>query len=194
MPFPPSIQRIDQHLLELVNKSWSHAWLDGIVPWFRYQQFWYPLYLFLLVFMLTNFGKKAWWWVAGFVITVSASDSINSRLVKALFERTRPCNDPDVLPYITLRVTHCAGGYSFTSTHAANHFAMAMFVFLTLVPLFGARRLWWVFVWAALVAYAQVYVGVHYPFDVIGGALVGLLIGGITGWWIRKIHPLQPLH
>jgi undecaprenyl-diphosphatase len=98
-----------------------------------------------------------------------------------------------MLPYLTLRVTHCSGGYSFTSTHAANHFAMAMFVFLTLSPMYGKKYLWWLFVWAGCVAFAQVYVGVHYPFDVTGGALVGMSIGAITGYFFNRKLPLTTL-
>lgn len=193
MQFPEKIQAIDARLFQFINRDLGNAWFDKVVPWFRYQQTWYPLYLFLLVFAFMNFGKKAWWWMAGFVVTVSASDSINSRIIKSLFERPRPCNDADMLPYLTLRVTHCSGGYSFTSSHAANHFAMAMFVFSTLAPLYGRKNLWWLFVWAACVAFAQVYVGVHYPFDVAGGALVGMSIGAITGYFFNRKLPLASL-
>ncbi len=183
------IKDLDLQLFHLLNGKWSNEWLDAIVPWLRYQQTWYPLYLFLLVFVLYNFGKQSWWWIAGFIITVGVSDSFSSRIVKSIFQRLRPCTDPNVFPTIHLRVPHCAGGFSFVSTHASNHFAMAMFLFITLRPIVGPK-MGFIFLWSTAVAYAQVYVGVHYPFDVLGGAILGTLIGWISGSIINKRFPL----
>lgn len=177
--------------MRLLNQRWTSAWQDNIIPWLRYQQFWYPFYIFLIAFALFNFGKKAWWWIGGFIITVSASDLISSRLIKNSVQRIRPCRDPEVMDLILLRIPHCSGGYSFTSSHAANHFSMAMFLFLTLQPLIGKKAAW-IFAWAGIIAYAQVYVGVHYPLDIFGGTLVGLFTGYITGTWFNRRHSLIP--
>jgi membrane-associated phospholipid phosphatase len=106
-------------------------------------------------------------------------------LLKHNIERLRPCNDPDMLMQVRLLLKKCAGGYSFISNHAANHFGMATFFFLTfrkIIPRFA----WIGFAWAALVAYSQVYVGVHYPLDVISGALLGLVIGNLTAHVYNK--------
>lgn len=192
MSFAENIQKADLEFFHLVNRKWTHEYLEAVVPWLRYQQVWYPFYLALFVFAWTNFGKRGWWWVAGFFVTIGASDSISSRLIKYSVKRLRPCSDPEVLQTVTLRVPHCPGGYSFTSSHAANHFAMAMFIFVTLSPFFG-RKTGWIFLWAALIAYAQVFVGVHYPIDVLAGAMVGCLVGAITGRYCRQQLPFQPL-
>jgi undecaprenyl-diphosphatase len=74
---------------------------------------------------------------------------------------------------------------SFTSSHAANHFGLAMFSFLTLRPQIG-KWAWLFFLWAAAIGYAQVYVGVHYPTDIIGGAVLGMLAGLLSGGFFQR--------
>jgi undecaprenyl-diphosphatase len=86
-----------------------------------------------------------------------------------------------------LLLDHCSGGFSFTSSHAANHFGLAMFLFISLNPLFK-KYTWLFFVWAAMIAYAQVYVGVHYPVDVLAGAIIGLLVGKLNGNIFKKFQ------
>lgn len=183
------LKHIDIAWLHTINRKWSNEYFDAIIPWLRYQQVWYPFYVFLIAFALYNFGKKGAWWIASFLLTIGLTDSVSSRLVKNSFQRLRPCNDPDVFPLLQLRVPHCSGGYSFTSSHAANHFGMAMFIFMTLSPVVG-KKAKWIFLWPAMVSYAQVYVGVHYPFDIIGGAILGLLLGWMTGKYFNSKMPL----
>jgi undecaprenyl-diphosphatase len=84
-----------------------------------------------------------------------------------------------------LLLEYCSGSGSFTSSHAANHFGLAMFMFLSLKKWLGWPR-YLFFIWAFLVSYAQMYVGVHYPTDILGGAIIGLIIGGISGNYFNK--------
>ena len=149
-----------------------------------------PLYLFLLLFMLLNFRKKAGWWIVYFIVTVSLMDTVGNKLIKQTVQRLRPCNDPDMIASLVLRVPNCGTGYSFISNHAANHFAMAMFAFLTIGSLAGNWR-WLFFVWAFSIGWAQIYVGVHYPSDVLAGALAGILLGGGMGHAFNKRFQLR---
>ena len=176
---------LDQWLFIQVNNHQSNAFFDATLPYLRNSFYWAPLYLFLLVFITINFKGRGWWWVVIFLCTVSLTDMTSSKLVKDIFERLRPCADPDFFQYVRLLVNRCSGGYSFTSSHAANHFGMAMFMFLTLRHILKGWS-WLLFAWAFIIGYAQVYVGVHYPLDVFGGSLIGILLGGIMGSFFNK--------
>jgi undecaprenyl-diphosphatase len=141
--------------------------------------------LFLLVFVLINFGLKGIWWAVLFLCTVSVTDMTGTYLFKHVFLRLRPCNNPDLRDYVRLLVPECGGGYSFISNHAANHFGMATFFFVTFRHMFGIRASL-IFLWASLIAFSQVYVGLHFPADVAAGAFIGSLIGLCTGTLYNK--------
>ena len=177
----------DRNLFRIINGQISCPAFDGLLPLWRTPEFWTPLYLFLIVFMWINFRKAALWWMLYFVVTVSMMDLIGNKLIKQTVQRIRPCNDPSIFPDLILRIPHCGTGYSFISNHAANHFALAMFAFLTLGAVARKWR-WLFFVWAFSIGWAQIYVGVHYPFDVLAGAFVGILMGGIMATLFNRIH------
>ena len=168
------LEQWDQWFFIQVNNHQTNSFFDSIMPYLRIAYYWTPLYLFLLVFITMNFKGRGWWWFVIFLCTVSLCDMTSSKLMKEGFERLRPCGDPDFFQYVRLLVENCSRTYSFTSSHAANHFGMATFIFLTLRPVIG-KWVWLAYLWAAAVGYAQVYVGVHYPFDILGGAAIGLL-------------------
>ncbi len=161
----------DYWLFSKINQQWTNSFFDSLFLVIREGEFWTPFYLFLLVFAAINFSKKGWWWMLAFILTVSLSDIVSSHIIKEIIFRPRPCNDP----YTRFIASYCPISSSFTSSHACNHFAMATFIFFTL----GHTGKWWrlVFLWAASISYAQIYVGVHYPSDVVCGAIVGALLG-----------------
>ena len=179
------LEQWDQWLFIQVNNNHSNPFFDIIMPYLRVAYTWTPLYLFLLVFIIFNYKGYGLWWFVFFLCTVSLCDMTSSKLVKETVERLRPCADPDFLQYVRVVIDHCGGKYGFTSNHAANHFGMATFIFLTLRPVLG-KWVWIAFLWAALIGYAQVYVGVHYPFDILGGALIGVLFGSLLGSFFNK--------
>lgn len=171
-----NIVNIDQSLFLEMNGTWSNQFFDQVLPWFRNKYFWSPLYLFALVFIVMNFNRKtAITVIILAVLSIVASDQISSSIIKPLVGRLRPCNDPDFLDRVFLLV-ECGSGKSFTSSHAANHFALAFYFgvfFRKIQPALLPVLLFW----AAIVSYAQIYVGVHYPFDILGGAILGAIIG-----------------
>jgi membrane-associated phospholipid phosphatase len=166
----------DTWLLTHINQDWSNSFLDTVLPYLRETKFWIPLYLFLILFVAFNFRSKGLWWMLGFVLVAALSDIISSQWIKTNIIRTRPCRDVEVMHLIRFFVNYCPQSSSFTSSHATSHFAQAMFAFLTLRPVIGKWALLF-FLWAFLIAYTQVYVGVHYPFDVFCGGLLGCGIG-----------------
>jgi len=167
-----------------INGQWHTTFLDWLLPLLRNQFFWSPLYLFALVFMLINFRKKGFWWIAFFLFTFAITDMLSSSVIKPWVGRLRPCADPYLTDSVRLLVG-CGGPYSFTSSHATNHFGMAMFAFNTLLFIPRMWR-WLFFIWAFCIAYAQIYVGVHFPLDITCGALLGCSIGACTAWAFNK--------
>lgn len=179
------LDNLDKKLFVLLNSKLTNPFFDWILPYFRDSVFWAPLYLFVIVFIAVNYGKKGWWWSIAFVCTVAVADLISSRVFKESFQRLRPCQDPFFLDQVRLLLKQCSGSYSFTSSHAANHFGMATFVSITLYPTFK-RWIYFAYLWAFFISYAQIYVGVHYPLDVLGGAIVGVLAGLLTASVFNK--------
>lgn len=179
-----NILYIDRTIWYYLNTQWHNSILDTVIPFLRNQWFWTPLYLFLLLYMPRTFGKKGWLWCGFFLITFGLSDQVSATLLKPFFHRLRPCNDPYYRTLVHLLVD-CGGGKSFPSSHAANHFSLAIFSAVSLQHI--AKWVWVVgILWAASVSYAQVYVGVHYPLDVFVGGLLGASIGWLTGTIFNK--------
>ncbi|MDF1867069.1 MAG: phosphatase PAP2 family protein [Saprospiraceae bacterium] len=167
--------QLDQNLFFLINEDLKNPILDVLLPWWRNKYFWMPFYLFLLSFLLLNYDKKGLIIILGLILTIGISDLTSSHFIKKTVERVRPCNDIDLKKEVNLLVP-CGGGYSFTSSHATNHFAIATFLILTLGLIFKWIKLPLLF-WAASIAFGQVYVGVHYPLDIFFGAILGMSIG-----------------
>ncbi len=179
-----SLLALDRTLFEWINSGWSNPVFDALLPYCREKLFWAPLYLFVAVFAWLNHGIRGWWIIGGLVLAVGLADFTSSTLIKKNVQRLRPCNDPVLQSQVVLRAG-CGSGYSFTSSHAANHFAAAVFLIGALGPL-GRWVRFALPAWAALIALSQVYVGVHYPFDVLCGAAVGAVIG----WLVRRLVQL----
>ncbi|MCY1248395.1 undecaprenyl pyrophosphate phosphatase [compost metagenome] len=119
--------------------------------------------------------------------TFGASDVVSSHLIKKSIKRVRPCNDIVFKQEVNIRV-RCGSGFSFTSSHATNHFALAFF-WIVLFRRKWKHAMWLCITWATLISISQIYVGVHYPFDILCGAILGILIGLATGYIFKKIKP-----
>lgn len=169
-----------------MNTQWVNDFLDILMPFLRNQWTWAPLYLFLLVFMPLNFGRKGWMWCVFFIMAFAFGDFISASLMKPYFMRIRPCNNPYIKD-IVHNIVHCGGGYSFPSSHATNHFAMGIFSAVSLRKI--APWVWIAaIIWATSIAYAQVYVGVHFPGDVVAGGILGSAIGLLIGYVYNKVY------
>ena len=185
---------IDHEVFYLINSGWKNALFDFFMPLWRNKYFWAPLYLFLIVFFFANYNKYGWIMVLFAVITIVLSDQFSSGIMKPLFHRLRPCHN-DFIDPINLMV-RCGGKWSFTSSHATNHFALGAFVSFMLYKPYRMILLW-AFLWAASVSYAQVYVGVHFPLDILVGGSIGMMIGSLTAnvckKMVTRIYPDAPL-
>ena len=180
---------LDKRLFIIINSKWHNSFLDATMPITRHAMVWAPFYLFMILFVLINFKKTGILWVLFAAGTVALTNIISSDLIKENIIRLRPCNDPDMASGLRFLLSYRPQSSSFTSSHATNHFGLAAFFFFTLIPHIG-KCAWLFFVWAALVIYAQVYVGVHYPLDVICGGLVGFLFGYLSSRSFNKNYSL----
>ena len=178
------LQYYDFFWFLLINDTWQNAWLDAIMPFWRDEFFWIPLYVFFATFVWLNYRRQAPYILLFALITVVLTDQIASQLIKPYFGRLRPCRDVVFADAVRLLIP-CGSGKSFVSAHATSHFGIATYIWW----LFGNEFKWLLpagLFWAGSVCYGQVYVGVHYPSDVICGAVLGICIGLWTGYWARR--------
>ena len=168
----------DQFLFELINGQAHNAVLDWLMPIWREKSTWIPLYIALAAFVGYKYRLQGLYLILALALTVGLADTVSSKIIKPSVHRLRPCNDPTLKDEVKLLV-NCGSGYSFTSSHASNHFAIAAFLSLTL-GLHYRRIRWPLYLWAASIALGQVYVGVHFPLDIFIGAILGIIIGNIV--------------
>lgn len=179
------IIQLDQQLFFAINHGLSNPFFDFLMPILRERLIWIPLYAFLAFFLIKKYGKYGLFLILFFVFTFGIADFFTASIIKPFVERLRPCNDPMIRSSV-LNLIPCGSGYSFPSSHAANHFAMGIF----LITVFYQRWKWiapLAILWAGSISFAQVYVGVHYPIDVTVGALIGGTIGYVIGTILKKM-------
>lgn len=179
-----SLVQLDKNAWYHINVLWQNDVLNAIAPILRNPNTWIPLYVFLAIFIPYKFGRKGFYWCLGFIITFALSDYTSASIIKPWVQRIRPCNDPHLKQKVHLLID-CGVGYSFPSSHATNHFALAFFMLITLHKYY--KWVWFpTLLWAFSVAYAQVYVGVHFPLDILCGGLLGIIIGLFSGLFFKK--------
>lgn len=186
--FLEKVKSFDHNLFSKINGEWHNSFFDTFFPFTRETFFWVPFYFFLALFVIINFKKYGWLWVLFLILNVVLSDFVSSSIIKENFFRLRPCRDPAIADQLRFLVRYCPGSSGFTSSHAANHFAAAMFIFATLKHRVRIKK-WWIFIfiWALIPCYAQLYVGVHFPTDIIGGILLGLILGYLMSYVFNRI-------
>lgn len=173
-----TLQQWDADLLLWFNQFHSPGW-DQFMSLATGRWFSIPVYLALLVWVIWKFRKKALIVLPVIALLVVSSDQL-SRACKYGFKRERPCYNITIQDKLHV-YDGCGGRYGFVSSHAANTFALALFMFLLSKGTKRRGLFALLFIWAAFMVYTRIYLGVHYPLDIVCGALLGM--GCAYGWW-----------
>lgn len=174
--------QLDREVFIFLNNLGSSEW-DGF--WMFLTNKWsaIPLYLFLLILSFKQYGaKKLIFLVVSVVLLITVTDQL-SNFFKYGVQRLRPCYDPEISEVMRLVKGYCGGRFSYFSAHAANTSALAVFFAI----LFSSNYKFvgiFLIVWAALVSYSRIYIGVHFPLDII----TGMTVGGLFGWLFTKLY------
>jgi undecaprenyl-diphosphatase len=178
--------QIDRSVFLFLNQTLANPVTDWVMPILTNDMFLRVLFVIVMLSLL-GFGKKRFIWVVIFAgLVVALTDQTSSAWLKPALERLRPCKVMEVHLLVG-----CGSGYSMPSSHAANLFGQAFFFGL----LYRASR-YPLFVFATLVALSRVFVGVHYPFDILVGASIGSIIGiamALALKYLSKRNLLRPL-
>jgi undecaprenyl-diphosphatase len=171
----------DQELFLFLNNlgssTWDTLWLIITNKWT-----FVPLYVVLLFLIQKKYGMKTMWMaVLVIVLMITFTDQVTN-LFKRTFERPRPCREEALKEFMRYVAPRC-GKYGFFSGHSSNSMAAAIFAGLLLKSHFK-NLIFILLLWSAIVAYSRIYVGVHYPLDIV----CGLLFGAISGFLFYKLH------
>lgn len=179
-----TLSNIDSDLFLFLNGL--HAdWMDKVMVLLTDMWAWFPLYLLFIYWTVKQYGKRCWWVFLAVGIVVLCSDQLSAHVCKPLFQRLRPCYNPDLQDLIYLPKGMAGGKYGFVSSHAANTFAVAAF----LTPALSKNHNWIgivLYLWAFISSYSRIYLGFHYPGDILCGALLGIMIGLIL-WKVFQL-------
>jgi len=174
------------YLNNLGDTPFDQFWIMISEKWI-----WIPLYVIFLYFLYKNYKLKSLLYILLFTaIGITVSDQI-SGIFKYGVARLRPCNDPTLQS--AMRIVKCGGPFGFYSAHASNTFFLASY----LTFLLKDKLKWFpyaIFVWAAVVSYSRIYLGVHFPVDILVGAFVGTLLGGLFAMLAKKVINKQTIN
>ncbi|MDD4992450.1 MAG: phosphatase PAP2 family protein [Paludibacter sp.] len=182
MNFLDTLNHWDTSLFLLINGLHT-SFFDGFMWAISAKLTWIPLYLSVLFVVIKIWKKDAVWIILSLILCVVLADQISSGIIKNLVQRLRPSHTIALEGVIHLvRGSRC-GLYGFVSSHAANAFGFAL---LTSLLLKCRPYTLAIFFWAVMTAYSRIYLGVHYPFDVLGGAVVGVVVALFCFWTLNK--------
>lgn len=172
------LYQVDLKFLYFINHTLSNPFFDKLFPFITDVKHWYIAYIILFLILIVKGGRIGRIAAVAILLLIITTDQFNSFFLKNLVSRIRPCN---IYSDLNVLVT-CTESFSFPSSHAVNNFGAAIF-FTKIFP----KYKWSVFSVAILMAFSRPYVGIHYPSDVIGGALIGMIFGYIFAFIVIKI-------
>lgn len=166
------IEKLDQNLFLILNSIHS-PWWDNFMVMVSAKLTWVPLYIIILILLAIKYKRSVLIIIPIIILAITAADQLSVHAFKEVFHRPRPCHEPLLAGLVHTVNDKCGGMYGFVSSHAANSFTVAV------LSLGLMKNNWYtvlILCWAALVSYSRIYLGVHYPGDIIGGAILGTLL------------------
>lgn len=174
----------DRELFLALNGAHNGFW-DFIMWWSSDKLIWIPVYALFLYVLWKQYKGRIWVVLLFVAFLVFLSDQISVHLFKDVFQRLRPCHEPALQGMVHIVNGKCGGQYGFYSSHASNIFAISLF-FILMVKRKGPWQIVPVLLWASLISYSRIYLGVHYPADVIAGATMGSILGYLVARSCRQ--------
>jgi undecaprenyl-diphosphatase len=164
------INQLDTQAFLWLNSFHSET-LDSMMLWITGRNSWFPLYAIIIGSIIWSQKRKSIEILLMIIFSIIISDQVCSSILKPFIHRFRPCHEPVIQDLVHL-VGNCGGQFGFCSSHAANTFALVT----CLILVFGKHLVGikYLYIWAIIVSYSRIYVGVHYPLDVLSGAGIGV--------------------
>ena len=178
--------QLDTDLFLFLN-GLHNSFFDFIMYWISDRFIWIPMYLVFIALIIKKYKQRSWLILLFVALTIASSDQLIN-FTKNYFERLRPCHDESLQALVHTVHGQCGGMYGFVSGHSGNAFSLAFFLIPFQRPYFRFFALF-IIIWAALVAYSRVYLGVHFPGDILAGALLGIIVGTL---WARAYFAIFP--
>lgn len=172
---------LDRDLFLFLNGLHS-PFMDPILFFLTDGRAWLPLYLLTAYLVYKSYKKESLWILGGIILSIVITDQITTSFMKPFFARLRPSHEPSLQGMVHHVNNYFGGLYGFASSHAANTFGVTMFLWSILRRHYRWSAL--LFIWPAVMSYSRIYLGVHYPGDIIVGTLIGLL----TGWLVFRLY------
>jgi len=179
------IRQLDSSLFLFINSHFS-PFFDNFMFAVSNKLVWIPLYASVLYVLIRFWKKDALWLAIALILCIVICDQVASGVFKNLVHRLRPSHAQHLKGMVHLVRNYSAGKYGFASSHASNAFGFA-----TLSALILHRKLYsyFIFGWASMTAYSRIYLGLHYPLDIVGGIIIGVLAAVLCFWMLEKLKP-----
>ncbi|MCX7696794.1 MAG: phosphatase PAP2 family protein [Bacteroidales bacterium] len=186
------LEYVDITLFLWINR-YHTSWADVFFWYVSNKYVWIPFYMFFIWLIFKKYPRHGWIILLGGIFLITVTDQASVHLFKNVFQRYRPCHNLNLKEHIHLVNNKCGGLYGFISSHAANSTAFATYVFLWLMRQIRRKKIFFftLLLYVFLIGYSRIYLGQHYPFDVIGGMTVGAIVA-IFFYYLtkKKLIPL----